>query len=255
VFSLSDLSLSKSAVEEGADLTVTFSPATEGEFTATLTVSAEGLTDQEVTLTGIATKGWFEVTIGKYGLASLYTDIALEIPWDTYDDLLGVFYGSSYDVDGKELRLKPLSTYVPANTGVVVQGNSGTYRFPIATVTVAPLEENVFSGVLETTSVDELGTGTVLTLGMGSNGYIGFYKYSGSSIRANSIYILMPDNGVKSASALSIVTDDATGIKYLFGPAEEFDDEGWYTIQGLKLNGQPTDKGIYIHNGKTVLVK
>ncbi len=256
VFSLSNLSLSKASVENGADLTVTFSPATDGEYTATITVSTEGIEDQTVILTGIATKGWFDVTVGKYGLASLYTDIPLVIPFDEYEDLLGVFYGSSYDAEEKELRMKPLYTYIPANTGVVVQGNSGTYRFPIATVAVDPLSQNVFSGVLETTPVDQLGNGTVLTLGMGSNGYVGFYKYSGSSIRANSIYILMPDNGVKATGALSIVTEDeATGIRYIYGTVEELNNDGWYTIQGLKLNGQPTDKGIYIHNGKTVLIK
>lgn len=29
--------------------------------------------------------------------------------------------------------------------------------------------------------------------------------------------------------------------------------EGWYTIDGRKLNGQPTKKGVYIHNGKVVM--
>ena len=31
--------------------------------------------------------------------------------------------------------------------------------------------------------------------------------------------------------------------------------EGWYTINGMKLNAQPTEKGIYIHNGKKIVVK
>jgi surface protein len=29
--------------------------------------------------------------------------------------------------------------------------------------------------------------------------------------------------------------------------------EGWFTIDGRKLNGQPTKKGIYIHNGRAVV--
>ena len=29
--------------------------------------------------------------------------------------------------------------------------------------------------------------------------------------------------------------------------------EGWYTIDGRKLNGMPNAKGVYIHNGKTVI--
>jgi hypothetical protein len=31
--------------------------------------------------------------------------------------------------------------------------------------------------------------------------------------------------------------------------------EGWYTIGGMKLQGAPTQKGIYINNGKKVVVK
>ncbi len=31
--------------------------------------------------------------------------------------------------------------------------------------------------------------------------------------------------------------------------------EGWFTTNGMKLNAQPTEKGIYIHNGKKVVVK
>lgn len=29
----------------------------------------------------------------------------------------------------------------------------------------------------------------------------------------------------------------------------------WYTLQGVKLNGKPTETGIYIHNGKKVFIK
>ena len=28
---------------------------------------------------------------------------------------------------------------------------------------------------------------------------------------------------------------------------------GWYTPSGLRLNGQPTEKGVYIRNGKKVM--
>ena len=33
------------------------------------------------------------------------------------------------------------------------------------------------------------------------------------------------------------------------------DNEGWYTLNGVKLQGVPTQKGIYINNGKKVVVK
>ncbi|MBR2103459.1 MAG: hypothetical protein IJ928_12040 [Prevotella sp.] len=31
--------------------------------------------------------------------------------------------------------------------------------------------------------------------------------------------------------------------------------EAWYSLDGCRLNGQPKAKGIYIHNGRKVVVK
>jgi hypothetical protein len=31
--------------------------------------------------------------------------------------------------------------------------------------------------------------------------------------------------------------------------------EGWYTVNGIKLQSAPTEKGVYINNGKKVVVK
>jgi hypothetical protein len=32
-------------------------------------------------------------------------------------------------------------------------------------------------------------------------------------------------------------------------------DNVWYNLQGVKLNGVPTVPGIYIHNGRKVVIK
>ena len=34
-----------------------------------------------------------------------------------------------------------------------------------------------------------------------------------------------------------------------------FDSEAWYTLNGVRLNGKPTKKGIYINNGKKIVIK
>ena len=36
---------------------------------------------------------------------------------------------------------------------------------------------------------------------------------------------------------------------------KDYDVNGWYTLNGVKLQGVPTEKGIYINNGKKVVVK
>jgi hypothetical protein len=32
-------------------------------------------------------------------------------------------------------------------------------------------------------------------------------------------------------------------------------DEFWYDLLGRRLDGQPTEKGLYIHKGKKIIVK
>lgn len=48
--------------------------------------------------------------------------------------------------------------------------------------------------------------------------------------------------------------DDATGITYVCGTTTS-DDAPFYTLQGIRLAGEPTQRGIYIRNGRKVIVK
>ena len=59
---------------------------------------------------------------------------------------------------------------------------------------------------------------------------------------APSIFIEEADG---STTAISGITADGVAVKA----------EGWYTIDGMKLNAAPTQKGIYINNGKKIVVK
>ena len=34
-----------------------------------------------------------------------------------------------------------------------------------------------------------------------------------------------------------------------------FDNEAWYTFDGRKLDSKPTQKGVYIHNAKKIVIK
>jgi len=36
---------------------------------------------------------------------------------------------------------------------------------------------------------------------------------------------------------------------------EEFATARWFTLDGRRLQGQPTQKGVYINNGKKVVIK
>jgi hypothetical protein len=55
------------------------------------------------------------------------------------------------------------------------------------------------------------------------------------------------------ASKLRINVGSDTGINELVNSEESVDD--WYTLDGVKLNSKPTQKGVYINGGKKVFMK
>ena len=48
---------------------------------------------------------------------------------------------------------------------------------------------------------------------------------------------------------------EVTAIGTLHTQTGEVVLNGWYTLDGTRLTGQPTRKGIYVNNGKKVIIK
>ena len=51
------------------------------------------------------------------------------------------------------------------------------------------------------------------------------------------------------------VTPTAIGTLYTRTGEVSFDSEAWYTLDGKRLNAKPNTKGIYVNNGKKVVIK
>ena len=70
-----------------------------------------------------------------------------------------------------------------------------------------------------------------------------YLKLNGEALGAR-IFVEDFENGATAIKSLS--ADEINGLKT---------SEGWYTIDGIRLQSAPTQKGIYINNGKKVVVK
>ena len=70
-------------------------------------------------------------------------------------------------------------------------------------------------------------------------------------------YLDLTGNAAAARALIYIDEPDGTttAIKAISGDVISRNAEGWYTIGGMKLEGAPTQKGIYIQNGKKVVVK
>lgn len=53
----------------------------------------------------------------------------------------------------------------------------------------------------------------------------------------------------------SDVEEHFTGIKLIDQSQHKTDSDAFFTLEGVKLNAQPTQRGIYIHNGRKVVIK
>ena len=65
---------------------------------------------------------------------------------------------------------------------------------------------------------------------------------------------LLNVGGTNSAPVLTIGTE-TTSLSPVPSPSREGSSQGWYTLDGRKLNGKPTQKGIYVNGGRKVVIK
>ena len=190
------------------------------------------------------------VTIGNYGVATFCSEYALDFS-DVEDMTASV--ATSYDQEYGYITFTAVGE-VPANTGLFLQGKPGTYEIP----------------VIETDATyDNMLVGTVddIMLSPTQGEYTNFILYadsrSGASfrplnqtgpLRANRAYLQILTDQVSAATNLLVSSDsESTGIDRLRATDKKSDE--WATIDGRRLSNAPTQKGLYIHNGRKVIVR
>jgi len=101
----------------------------------------------------------------------------------------------------------------------------------------------------------DLSGGTIYVLG-NKNDHFGFHKYTGEYMAANKAFLALPASSPSYARGLSIMfSDETTGIGAKLKDKEEMADEGWRTLDGRILHVRPATSGIYLRNGKKVIIK
>ena len=83
-----------------------------------------------------------------------------------------------------------------------------------------------------------------------------FYRATSGTLKANHCYLAMPNSSSYPLLSRMMVgggDGDATGIDVPI--VEEEDGSDWYSLDGRKLQKRPVQKGVYISNGKKVVIK
>ena len=202
-----------------------------------------------------STQKTFDLTISDAGWATLYLDYAVTIP----DGLSKVFYISSIVDD--VAKGATVTGVIPQLTGVIIQGNAGTYQFKENSSNVEAPTDNLLTGTLE--DIDDASThemtkdayGNLYTLGRTKSGNVQLALFKGKFIGKNKAFLITKASTNSShAKAFGVVTDSGATAIHAMDDVES-DHKAWYTLQGIRLNGKPTKKGVYIHGGKRIYVK
>lgn len=241
------------------------------------------------------------------------------------NDGVTAYYASSYSYNAKAeatgtegfaVVLTPITTKVPANTGLILKKNTtnastscymiangkneSSYEAPTALTTNYLKATPTAGGTISSTETKDQTTYTNFTMayaykmyrdptdaGTAYTDYLfdrdwSFYRIMGNvSFSGQKSYLQIPgnlyvnkdgeivvagsrratsDNRPSTKAMLDIIYEDeplndsgTTGIS-IVSDQEAFDNDGWYTLQGVRVN-TPAKGGIYIHHGKKYVIK
>ena len=146
---------------------------------------------------------------------------------------------------------------VPAGEGILLIGDEGEYKVPHKSTTA--YYANLMVGTLKAITINETdGEYTNYYLSNGASG-VGFYKVNGSvDIKANRAYLPLLKNTVSgSRGFIGMDFDDdedgTTGIEVQSSIFNVQSKDVYYNLQGQRVDNP--SKGIYIRNGKKVVIK
>lgn len=190
------------------------------------------------------------VTIKDAGLATFCSDKALDFSQSES------VYAYKAVISGTQVNLTKVAK-VPAETGVLLRSVSGepvTADIPVASEADA-ITDNAFVAVMtEITSLPtettEDGVTYVNYILNKVNGVTDFYKANGKKVGANKAYLRI-DKATASKGISIGYADETDGIRTIGNEPQKVD--GIYNLSGQRVN--KAQKGIYIVNGKKVVVK
>ena len=212
------------------------------------------------TITTVTVPAYIASKIGKTNHSTLFYG---------YENLVVPPYVTAKAYKVENGRLINVKTYgegdiIPKGTGVVLQSTeSSVYKFATTNTTGSAATGSMMRGsdeAAQTTGGDKY---YMLSLNRDSDpNSVGFYygKENGAAFTngAHKAYLAVPANEAKAVAYLFSEADEygeTTGVEIVETGKPESSDNRWYSIDGKPLKSQPAVKGIYIVNGRKVVVK
>ena len=196
----------------------------------------------------------YEVTVPAGEYITYYKDEALYVE----NENAQLYTISS--VTESEAVLSDAITVAPAETPLLVYNKSQTETLTFLLIpTTDKTPDNVtaatqFVGTLEATTIPASATGAD---NYALNGYAFVWVKTAIEVGANKCWLHIASQPAGARANTRSITggNGTTGIESIHNSQSTIDNEGWYDLQGRKLQSAPNRKGIYIHNGKKVVIR
>ena len=150
-------------------------------------------------------------------------------------------------IDNNAITFSQVEGAVAAGTGVLLKGTAGDEIFPTPVATGDELTDNMLVGITYPTLID-----ADTYYGLSGNKFV---RVAATTIPAGKA--LLPASAIPTnARDLTFFFEgETTGIHTVENGQSSIENGNWYTLGGQKMNGKPATKGIYIVNGKKIVVK
>ncbi|MBR3877806.1 MAG: chitobiase/beta-hexosaminidase C-terminal domain-containing protein [Bacteroidaceae bacterium] len=202
-----------------------------------------GQTDVSIYKVNEASIEAYTLSVSAAGWATLCLNYDAEIP-------AGVTCYAVSAVDGEYATLAEVEGVIPANTGVIVEAEAGNYTFEVATEAGSDVANELIGTIVNTYITKE-----AYVLGI-VDGKVGLYKaaMAGGAWLNNANKAYLPASAVpnKSVAFYGFDWDGTTGIEQITDNREQ--STAIYDLTGRRVEAI-TAPGIYVVNGKKILVK
>lgn len=201
-----------------------------------------------------------KVTMNGLGIMSYASDNVLD--FSNISDLTA-HYASGFASTANNagvLTMKQTET-TPAGEGLMLKGTANeTFYVPaLFNLTPEALTGNNLKGLTKITEVETTeGDKTNFILSQ-QKGVIAWYPLAAKyALKAHSAYLQLLTNDVftnEGTRAISMEFEDGVTTGLIQIATGDVEDGDWYGIDGIKFNQKPTQRGVYINNGRKVIVK
>ena len=201
-----------------------------------------------------------KITMNGLGIMSYASDNVLDF---SNVGELTAHYASSFAATANNagvLTMTQVET-TPAGEGLMLKGTANeTFYVPaLFNLTPEALTGNNLKGLTKITEVETTeGDKTNFILSQ-QKGVIAWYPLAAKyALKAHSAYLQLLTNDVFTGDgtrAISMEFEDGVTTGFIQIATDDVEDGDWYGIDGIKFNQKPTQRGVYINNGRKVIVK